>query len=142
MIRERLWRKKRSLKDSRNFKDVFIEHSIPQSQRILNSSLKQIVKAIGGNKLDVKGSVVKFKSDNTTQRREVENRDDQWSSDSDNQSRFNTQPTDNNRGFRYNGRGRGSQNRGRSQHNGYGTRGRKHYRSNADFGMSMDGHRV
>ena len=57
--KRKVMRKKRELKDSRNFKDVYIDHSIPQSQRILNSSLKNIVKAIGENKLQIKGSVVK-----------------------------------------------------------------------------------
>jgi hypothetical protein len=34
--------KKSQLKDSRNYKDIFIEHSIPKNQRMLNSSLRNL----------------------------------------------------------------------------------------------------
>ncbi|VDI27418.1 Hypothetical predicted protein [Mytilus galloprovincialis] len=54
--------KKRELKNSRNYKDVFVENSIPLAQRILNSNLRNIVNAIGDDNLEVKGSRVQFKS--------------------------------------------------------------------------------
>jgi hypothetical protein len=53
--------KNSQLKDSRNYKDIFIEHSIPKNQRMLNSSLRNIVQAIGDNKLEIKGTIVKPK---------------------------------------------------------------------------------
>ncbi|CAG2255048.1 unnamed protein product [Mytilus edulis] len=54
--------KKRELKNSRNYKDVFVENSIPLAQRILNSNLRNIVNAIGDDNLEVKGIRVQFKS--------------------------------------------------------------------------------
>jgi hypothetical protein len=53
--------KKSQLKDSRNYKDISIEHSIPKNQRMLNSSLRNLVQAIGDNKLEIKGTIVKPK---------------------------------------------------------------------------------
>ncbi|CAG2192512.1 unnamed protein product [Mytilus edulis] len=51
--------KKRNLKDSRNFKDIFIENDLSKSQRILNNNLRNIVNAIGENRLEIKGGRVR-----------------------------------------------------------------------------------
>ena len=53
---------KRKLRDTRNFKDVFIEHDLPRSQRMLNANLRNIVRTIGKDKLEIKGSRVQVKS--------------------------------------------------------------------------------
>ncbi|CAC5356274.1 unnamed protein product [Mytilus coruscus] len=54
--------KKRELKQSRNFQDVFIENDIPKAQRLMNNNLRNIVKAIGMNKLEMRGTRVCPKS--------------------------------------------------------------------------------
>lgn len=59
--KRKVMEKKAQLKDSRNYKDIFIEHSIPKNQRMINSSLRNIVQAIGDNKLEIKGTIVKPK---------------------------------------------------------------------------------
>lgn len=47
---------KRALKDSRSFKDVFIENYIPVQQRLLNANLKVIVDSVGKGNLQVRGN--------------------------------------------------------------------------------------
>ncbi|VDI54863.1 Hypothetical predicted protein [Mytilus galloprovincialis] len=51
--------KKRNLKDSRNFKDIFIENDLSESQRILNNNLRNSLNAIGENRLEIKGGRVR-----------------------------------------------------------------------------------
>ena len=55
MIKGKLWIKKRELKNSRNFKDIFIENDLSKNQRMLNMNLRNIVNAIGENKLEIRG---------------------------------------------------------------------------------------
>jgi hypothetical protein len=57
--KRRILESKRILKDSRNFKDVFIEHDIPASQRILNANLRTIINTLGNNQLELRGSIVR-----------------------------------------------------------------------------------
>ena len=61
---------KRKLKDSRNFRDIFIENSIPKAQRLINSNMRNIVNAIGNNRLEIKGNRVQFKSAKTVSNNE------------------------------------------------------------------------
>ncbi|CAG2208741.1 unnamed protein product [Mytilus edulis] len=55
--KQKVMEKKRELKDSRNYKDVYIDNAIPKAQRLMNSNLRSIVKAIGKDKLEIRGSV-------------------------------------------------------------------------------------
>ncbi|CAC5385805.1 unnamed protein product [Mytilus coruscus] len=57
--KRKVMHKKRDLKDSRNFKDIFIENDLSKSQRILNNNLRNIVNAIGENRLEIKGGRVR-----------------------------------------------------------------------------------
>ena len=52
---------KRELKNSHNYKDIFIENSIPKSQRVMNSNLRNIIKVIGDDKLELRGTRVQVK---------------------------------------------------------------------------------
>lgn len=54
--KENIMNKKRELKNSRRYENVFIEHDLPSGQRKLNSNLRTIVNTIGQNKLLFKGS--------------------------------------------------------------------------------------
>lgn len=74
--------KKRNLKDSRNFKDIFIENDLSKSQRILNNNLRNIVNAIGENRLEIKGGRVR-----TRESRFRDNRIDSNPRRSENQQR-------------------------------------------------------
>ncbi|CAC5385800.1 unnamed protein product [Mytilus coruscus] len=74
--------KKRDLKDSRNFKDIFIENDLSKSQRILNNNLRNIVNAIGENRLEIKGGRVR-----TRESRFRDNRIDSNPRRSENQKR-------------------------------------------------------
>ena len=58
--------KKRELKNSRNFKDIFIENDLSKNQRVLNMNLRNIVNAIGENKLEIRGG--RNRSDDHDQR--------------------------------------------------------------------------
>lgn len=49
--KSKVMRAKRVLRDSRNFKDIFIENDIPISERILNENIKTIVNTFGNDKL-------------------------------------------------------------------------------------------
>ena len=53
--KRRIMDKKRELKNSRNFKDIFIENDLSKNQRMLNINLRNIVNAIGENKLEIRG---------------------------------------------------------------------------------------
>ncbi|CAG2196709.1 unnamed protein product [Mytilus edulis] len=59
--KQKVMEKKRELKDSRNYKDVYIDNAIPKAQRLMNSNLRSIVKAIGNDKLEIRGSVIRPK---------------------------------------------------------------------------------
>ncbi|CAG2247734.1 unnamed protein product [Mytilus edulis] len=74
--------KKHNLKDSRNFKDIFIENDLSKSQRILNNNLRNIVNAIGENRLEIKGGRVR-----TRESRFRDNRIDSNPRRSENQQR-------------------------------------------------------
>ena len=57
---------KRKLKDRRNFRNIFIEHDLPMSQRMMNSNLRNIVRTIGKHQLELRGSRVQFKTAKTS----------------------------------------------------------------------------
>ena len=52
------------MRSSRNYKDIFIENSVPKAQRVMNSNMRNIIKAIGSDKLEFKGSRVQVKTQN------------------------------------------------------------------------------
>ena len=54
---------KKNLKDSRNFREVFIENDLPISERLLNANLRRIVNTIGREKLEIRGKRVQIRSD-------------------------------------------------------------------------------
>ena len=54
--------KKRELKNSRNFKDIFIENDLSKNQRMLNMNLRNIVNAIGENKLEIRRGRIQLRS--------------------------------------------------------------------------------
>lgn len=58
--------KKRELRNTRIYKDVYINNAIPSTQRLLNSNLRSIVNAIGNDKLEIRGSVVRARHDKST----------------------------------------------------------------------------
>ncbi|CAC5418950.1 unnamed protein product [Mytilus coruscus] len=96
------------------------------AQRILNASLKHIVKAIGEHKLNIKGTVVKPKLYQNSQRGEVDRSVKNTSPKHlENQQDSNAKSNNNDRSRNYNGRGcgRGHYSRGRSQHFGTNIRG-------------------
>lgn len=67
---------KKNLRESRNFREVFIENDLPKTERILNANLRRIVNTIGRDKLEIRGSRIqtrRFDSE-TTENRESMNR--------------------------------------------------------------------
>lgn len=52
---------KRVLKDSRNYKNVFIDFDIPKVQRVMNANLRNIVRTIGQDKPEIRGSRIQVK---------------------------------------------------------------------------------
>lgn len=112
--KRKVMEKKRELKQSRNFQDVFIENDIPKAQRLMNNNLRNIVKAIGMNKLEMRGTrVCPTSYDNRVSREKspvVAGKSDV--NQVNGQSR--TQPTNNNSGRGRNGgvRGRNGKRRG------------------------------
>ncbi|VDH92828.1 Hypothetical predicted protein [Mytilus galloprovincialis] len=59
--RRKVMAAKRMLKDSRNYKNVFIDFDIPKAQRVLNANLRNIVRTIGQDKLEIRGSRIQVK---------------------------------------------------------------------------------
>ncbi|CAC5390984.1 unnamed protein product [Mytilus coruscus] len=55
--KQKVMEKKRELRSTRIYKDVYINNAIPNAQRLLNSNLRNIVKAIGNDKLEIRGSL-------------------------------------------------------------------------------------
>ena len=51
---------KTTLKDSRNFREVFIEKDIPAEQRTMEANIRTIVNAIGRNQLEMRGARVQL----------------------------------------------------------------------------------
>lgn len=56
---------KRKLKDSRNFRDVFIHNDYSQQERIQTANLRTLIKAVGNDNLIIKGNRVQFKRTRT-----------------------------------------------------------------------------
>ncbi|XP_071132902.1 uncharacterized protein [Mytilus edulis] len=110
---------KRKLKDSRNFKNIFIEHDLPKSQRMMNSNLRNIVRTIGKHQLELRGSRVQVKTaenirkqsdySNGSQRhheRQYENRSERDNYNRESDEYFQRRPRGNyqNRGYNRNGK--------------------------------------
>ncbi|CAG2217549.1 unnamed protein product [Mytilus edulis] len=64
--KQKVMEKKRELRNTRIYKDVYINNAIPNAQRLLNSNLRSIVNAIGNDKLEIRGSVVRARHDKST----------------------------------------------------------------------------
>ncbi|CAG2224136.1 unnamed protein product [Mytilus edulis] len=95
--KRRVMEVKRNLKDTRNFRDVFIDHDLPKSQRMLNANLRHIVKTIGNDKLEIHGSRIQLKKFS-------DNRHDNSNTNERNNGYINTRYDNDNRDNRANGR--------------------------------------
>ncbi|CAC5409194.1 unnamed protein product [Mytilus coruscus] len=103
--------KKRELRSTRIYKDVYINNAIPNAQRLLNSNLRNIVKAIGNDKLEIRGSVVRSRHGKSTRDTNTQRRGDR------DDTQINNDTQGGNRGYyRRNDRGRGNT-RGGNSHN-------------------------
>ncbi|CAG2257828.1 unnamed protein product [Mytilus edulis] len=113
--KQKVMEKKRELKDSRNYKDVYIDNAIPKAQRLMNSNLRSIVKAIGNDKLEIRGSVIRPKYAKSTRDTNTHNRRD----DPDD-TQINNDTQSGNHGYynRHNNRGRGNTRGGNNQRRG------------------------
>ena len=110
--KRKVMEKKRELKQSRNYKDIFIENDIPKAQRLMNNNLRNIVKVMGSDSLEFKGSRIVMKSRGNTG----------ISADTHESSRESTVSVGNTQRIVGNSRHPGSNHRGRG---GRGTRGNR-----------------
>ena len=113
--KQKVMEKKRELKDSRNYKDVYIDNAIPKAQRLMNSNLRSIVKAIGKDKLEIRGSVIRPKYAKSTRDTNTHNRRDD---PDDTQINIDTQSGNHGYYNRHNNRGRGNTRGGNNQRRG------------------------
>ncbi|XP_071147441.1 uncharacterized protein PF3D7_1120000-like [Mytilus edulis] len=61
---------KKTLREARNYRDVFIENDLPKAERMLNANLRHIVNTIGKDKLEIRGSRIQTKrNDNESRER-------------------------------------------------------------------------
>ncbi|CAC5386254.1 unnamed protein product [Mytilus coruscus] len=109
--KQKVMEKKRELRNTRIYKDVYINNVIPNAQRLLNSNLRNIVKAIGNDKLEIRGSVVRSRHGKSTRDTNTQRRGDR------DDTQINNDTQSGNRGYyRRNDRGRGNT-RGGNSHN-------------------------
>ena len=59
---------KRKLKDSRRYEKVFIEHDLPRHERVMNASIRTIVKTLGKKNLEIAGARVKVRESSSDRR--------------------------------------------------------------------------
>ena len=57
---------KRNLQNSSRYSKVYIENDIPANQRAINSNVRTIINALGGDRLQLKGSRISIRDEGAT----------------------------------------------------------------------------